>query len=214
MIISQRQKVICQTIPKTASSSLKSYFKIHYPDQHTHLINTKEPFTTEHIYKYKKEFEGYYKFCIMRNPWNRMVSLYRNKILNPTSTKPSKLVKYYGFNSDMTFAEFVLHLITLDQKDLDVHAQPQYKFVFHNGINVLDYIGFLENLTEDWKTICVNAKIKHIPLRRNNRSRGEDYKYYYNTNESKKKDIKNIVSNYWKRDIELGGYEYDRAKKV
>ena len=152
----------------------------------------------------------------MRNPWDRMASLYKNKIIpNPShAVKPSKLIRYHGFRSDMNFAEFVLHLIKLDPSDLDVHAQPQYKFILHNGIKVVDYIGFIENLEQDWKTICVNANIKHKPLQRINSSDGDHYKYYYNTNESKKNDIKNIVSNYWKKDIELGGYEYDRKKKM
>ena len=107
--------------------------------------------------------DDYFKFVIVRNPWDRFASAYLNKFITPKnlkkSTSPGKEVvkNLYGkrglqpdWDKAITFRQFVEYVVANKDEDIDGHWRPQYLFV---NDNKFDFITKLENLTEDFAYI-------------------------------------------------------------
>ena len=61
-----RYKCIFTNVPKTGSRSVKKFLKV----EETHFPLYKERFKNE------EKFNSYYKFAFVRNPWDRLVSVF------------------------------------------------------------------------------------------------------------------------------------------
>src|SRR5438093_8801934 len=102
----------------------------------------------------RKQFETYFKFGFVRNPWDRVVSLYER-------TEALQL------REKMTFDEFV-DWIQYSSATC-VHSSPhRYQlnwFVYSNGSILADLIGKFERLDEDWafvgKKLGVSENLPH-----------------------------------------------------
>jgi len=128
----------------------------------------------------------YFKFAVIRNPWDRMVSrfFYSKKI----STK----FRNYTFN------EFVDYDI---EHNLDV--LKQYEFCSDNKKNFcLDKVIKFENLNNDFNDVCYKIYKKKNILNHFNQSKHKDYQEYYDLN------TKNKIYNYCKKDIDFFEYEF------
>ena len=185
-MINDDSKFIFVHIDKTAGSSITAL-----------LNNGKE----ETKYKHQKSCEminqenkNYFKFCFVRNPYERAVSKYFHdlKISNPN--KPGSVKNCNNFN------EWILKHNYRINKGLPT----QYSYVYDNCGNILlDYIGRFENLENDFKYIKEKLSIKKVLGHRNKNTieRDSDYMKYY-TSESIK-----IVNKVYEKDFKYFNYE-------
>lgn len=105
----------------------------------------------------------YFKFTVVRSPWQRLTSAYLNKFVDVD--KPSELMlsartaiegvyslknQSADYQKSITFRQFLNYIVETDDQYLDVHWRPQHTF-FRN-ID-LDFIGKLENLSSDFAYI-------------------------------------------------------------
>jgi len=142
-------------------------------------------------------WNSYYKFTVVRNPWDRVVSEFhwRHSL---SHRKPS---------SD--FKEFILYckkrIDDKTNKANDIywtHAQTQKSFITdHDNNIILDDIFRFENITEDVNTIGVKLGIT-MKLHLYNTSKHTNYKDYYNT------ETKQMIESLYKEDIEEFSYEF------
>jgi len=157
----------------------------------------------------------YTKCIITRNPFSRIVSAYQstskmsvlNKRRRPHFQRPC-------FADYMSFDEYVeKYYIDPNIPPPDIHSMPMYKF-FSSGKSIQgnpDYWGKMENIENDWKTIhrAFDWKDKH-PLD----DKGEYYKwpkYKGDIHAHRKhytKNTKDIVREYYKKDLELFNYDF------
>jgi Sulfotransferase family len=152
----------------------------------------------------KKEFDSYFKFAFVRNPWDRLVSAF-------------SYLKGGGNNpDDRAFAEqhlaafddlsaFVTEWLTPENADSWVHFVPQYKFVCsRSGKLLVDFVGRFENLAEDYAHVCGELNVER-PLQHINRTpkRSRDYRDCYND------ETRRIVADVYRRDIDLFGYTFE-----
>ena len=90
-------------------------------------------------YKYitQKMLEDYFKFAFVRNPWSRMISIY----------------KYLGFNEKLEFKEFLTGVFKQKLlKDKYWFVRPQNDFICaEDGQILVDYIGRFESLQNDFE---------------------------------------------------------------
>jgi hypothetical protein len=106
----------------------------------------------------------YFKFVIVRNPWDRLTSAYLNKFVKPLdleqSSSPGKQVveEYYqscnlpvDYIKCITFRQFIQYLLDHKDEEIDGHWQPQSMFINNNKF---DYIGSIETLNTDFKAIA------------------------------------------------------------
>jgi len=139
----------------------------------------------------RKQFESYFKFGFVRNPWDRVVSLYER-------TEALQL------RNEMSFEQFV-DWIQYSSATC-VHSSPhRYQldwFVDANGNLLADFIGRFEQLDEDWAFVAQKLGVEEkLPHRREN-PRGRHYTEYYTPR------TRDIIAAKFKVDIERFGYEF------
>jgi hypothetical protein len=138
----------------------------------------------------KEIWDSFYKFGFVRNPWDWQVSLYHFMLQKPGHHQHD-LVK-----SMKNFDEYIRWRI-----NKDLHLQKEF-FYDGNGNCIVDFIGKLENLDQDFKKICNKIGIEAELPHKNKSKRKRDYRKYY-TEETKK-----LVEKAFREDIELFYYEF------
>lgn len=152
----------------------------------------------------EKIFKEYFKFTVVRNPWDRLVSAFH-------------YMKAGGFDKhDADWAN--KHLAPFSEFDqfvnhLDTHREflrwhmiaPQCLWLkTPNGKIPFDYIGKLESLDHDINTIRSSLNLPSDSVAKSNTSnRDRDYRLYY-TNKTRR-----IVEDIYKKDIQLLGYKFE-----
>ena len=171
-------------------------------------------------YKYLSQevFDEYFKFSIVRNPWSRMVSLY----------------KYLGFDIKQKFKPFLFNIYKkrpiLDEKRWFVGSQASF-ICDEKGEIIVDFVGRFENLQQDFNSICrqiglsptklphvnkskqghleINWKpkvfAKHVFYKVKNKVIPEYSRYqdYYDA------ESRELVAELYYKDIELFNYEFE-----
>ena len=141
------------------------------------------------------DFKNYFKFGFIRNPWARFLSAYFD-FKKPTHCLCEQVSKYESLE------RFCLNF-TKDSVSNDIHYLPLYNQITVGGKIGLDFVGKFENISKDFEkaTEMFGSKTKlNIHFRKTNTS--QNYKDYYN------EETKNIVAEFYKKDIELFGYEF------
>jgi hypothetical protein len=137
------------------------------------------------------QMNAFIKFCIVRNPYDRIISAYH----------------FMGGNS--SFKEFIQYVYReIDKyyrknKDPFVILLPQYEFIVdETGKSQMDEIIYFENLKEEFPAFCRKYKLDlgelpHINARKRNKSA---IKEYYN------QETADMIYKLYKRDFKMFGY--------
>ena len=139
MIYSNSNKFMFYHIPKTAGTSLHTVLKRYAVGPHVnepHLTRVRSHVGVEPTWDKYKGSE-YFSFAIVRNPYDRMFSLYN-------FLKRRRIIKE-------TLEEFI------NKMDRE---PSQFKLLNYNGVVPLSFVGKFENLEEDFNFIADKIKIK------------------------------------------------------
>ena len=155
-------------IPKTAGISISTWLSSYF-----NIINFGYHYSTNTI---KNTYET---FAVVRNPWDRIVSLW-------------SFVKETNLSNIPNFDEFVknLNLYKFNESTWFTFATPQ-KYWIQNGVT---YLLKFETLEEDFK-IIQNRLQCYEPLPIINTSKHEDYHKYYT------QETWNIINKLFEEDI-------------
>jgi hypothetical protein len=107
-------------------------------------------------YLSQAQFDAYFKFSFVRNPWARMVSEY----------------KYRGHPIRMSFKRWLFEeLPEPGFTDAYCHIVPQHEFIYDNaGRLLVDFVGRYESLQTDFHAVCERLGIQPAVLPHENRS--------------------------------------------
>jgi hypothetical protein len=142
------------------------------------------------------KYKNYFKFGFVRNPWDRVVSCYFNKIVFP-----SKKRKYFEKCLGKDFEYFVDFIKKSDLAVANPHIRLQTKLLPYEDV---DFVGHLENYDEDIRYVAeiLNLKISNIPQK--NTTQHQHYSTYYTER------TKQIIAEKYKEDIEAFGYQFEQ----
>jgi hypothetical protein len=103
-----------------------------------------------------EQFQSYFKFSFVRNPWDRIVSEY----------------KYRRYPVKIDFKTYLFkHLPAPGWTDTYCHIIPQHDFLYdETGKLLVDFVGRYETLQADFDTVCTQVGIPPTRLARVNRS--------------------------------------------
>lgn len=142
----------------------------------------------------------HFSFSFVRNPFDRLVSAYNNKLIeNAELTKPMLAM---GLRSHMPFADFVDRICSCADHELDVHLLPQSSILCAGEKLVPKFIGRLEQIDTHWPALRRRMRREGLPtlgkLPEKNRRREstEDLTRYFNSREIIEK-----TTQRYKRDI-------------
>jgi hypothetical protein len=190
-------KAIFVHIPKCAGVSVCRALFGNLAGGHTTLDEYLNIFEPRYI-------ESYFKFTIVRNPWDRLVSAFH-------------FMQSGGFNEEdrnwfsgelghfKDFEEFVKGWLNKNNIWKWPHFRPQYHYIVERKGKVkMDCVGFLENIEEDFRYVTKRLGVD-CSLQQSNKGNHDDYRSYYNEETMK------IVADVYDTDIKLLGYNFDNS---
>ena len=133
-----------------------------------------------------------FKFSFVRNPINRIVSTYRDKIQMPEYIDFLQKTISPLFKLSMPFNEFIDLACSIPDEQSDQHMIPQHCLIYHENKLMLDFVGRVENIKKDFNIICQKFNLKvSLPIL-NSTNPTKNYLTYYNNSLLKKVEKKYI----------------------
>jgi len=225
-MISHRCACIFVHVPKTAGQSIERFFlRLHglsWADRAPLLLRRNDdpargPQRLAHLFAAEyvacghigeAEFERYFKFAFVRNPWDRLVSEYR----------------FRGGRRIGSFRQFVQDAALPLDPHLDAfrHLAPQVRYLYdRTGRLCVDFVGRFERLQDDFARVCErlgipDPSLPHANAARPERARGrvmlrlrarsaarrDSYLRYYDPR------LRDVVGERYAEDIEAFGYAF------
>ncbi len=152
----------------------------------------------------EQEFNEYFKFAFVRNPWDRLVSAYfflRSGGMYERDKQwyENNLSKYDSFD------DFVKNWVNRKNIFKYIHFVPQYKFICDQNHAVkVDFIGCFENFQKDFDFIKKRLRVQaNLECHNTNKINKSDYRKYYN------EQTMQIVADVYREDIQLFNYNFD-----
>ncbi|CAB4002915.1 carbohydrate sulfotransferase 14 [Paramuricea clavata] len=187
LIVNEEHKVLYCFMPKVGCSNMKRIFVVMeglYPSVekvNIHIMNQEivrldnKKFTTE---QQKYMLKNFYKFMIVRDPFERLVSAYRNKWQNKRNIElhahlGKTIIEKYRYNNtrtvetgnDMSFTEYARYLIDSPPWEVNEHWM-QYEELCRPCNVKYDFIGSIDTLSRDvthaMRQIHVNETKHHL----------------------------------------------------
>ena len=136
-----------------------------------------------------KIFDSYFKFGFVRNPWDWQVSLYKFMLKNPKHQQHEFISKLKNFRE---YIDWRVHNEVRLQKDF---------FYDELGNCLMDFVGKLENINEDFATICQRLHLSTTLPTLNTSRPDKNFQKYYDA------DTIQMVKEAYQEDITTFGYE-------
>ncbi len=143
-----------------------------------------------------QQFNEYFKFSFVRNPWARIVSSY----------------KFKGVSAKIDFKTFLFsHMPEPGWTAIYRHFIPQYDYLYdEHGNCLVDFIGKFESLQNNFDQVCRKLGITQRSLPHANKSTenlartGKHYTDYYDD------ESRQFVADKYRNDIQSFDYEFGK----
>ena len=140
------------------------------------------------------EFNEYFKFTIVRNPWSRVYSWYKNILRDEIH------LRNYGADKDMSLNEFIKKYAGTSYP---LRSQTYWLKNFKGKID-LDYIGRFEEIDETFNMLRKTLNMNDIIFPHEKRSENLDYRDAYDD------ESIDLVANIYKDDIDAFNYTFEK----
>lgn len=199
-MISHKHRFIFIHISKTAGTSMETVLRDEscqlLPNQwdtarmpHTPLNHLTLQELVDYNILTPAQLNSYFKFCFIRNPWDRLISEIFCRWMSP-------------WFRDLTTEERIRRACKLatDPTGLANHLRPQLDFISATGLT-MDFIGRFEYLEEDFAYLChllgLPGTLPHL-----NRTARDAYQSYYTA------ETQALATATYQRDIDAFHYEF------
>jgi len=212
MPLSKKHKCLFIHIPKTGGSSIEAALGIfrdwNIEDREylfgliqsneltklNFLSNFLQHLTIKQCQAISPTCKDYFSFSFVRNPWDKMVSIYSNLDNNLVQVAAKKGIHL----KNLSFDEFIIQTGYINH----IHLEHQYKFITNSKEEIkVDFLGKFESLESDFHKLCSLLNI-NLELPCKNKSNHDSYRNYYN------RTTKAIIAKRYHKDIQLFGYRF------
>ena len=194
-------------IPKTAGNSIMQAFGIGW-ENHMDLARYREQLGADVL-------ADCFKFAIVRNPWDRILSEYNFQRKKKQRADTVRLYLHRPDGTERTFAEWVDHALSHPhdhppkewggKTSPEIHRMsPQVDWISLDGKNGVDFVGRMESLQADFDAVCHRLGVPQKRLKRRNWKLHWHYSRYYDT------ATRDRVGKYYEKDIEAFGYGFEK----
>jgi hypothetical protein len=191
LTISHEKKFVWFRVAKVGTRTILSHLK----DNKTKLDVKHASF----VYYPYKQYEDYFKFAFVRNPWDRLLSCWLSKVVNRN---------YFQFDKEelqlmQHFPSFVDFVATRNLEHCDRHLRLQSSLI---DLNHVDFIGRMESFSRDLERVATHIDIPiDIQVAKNvSVARKPTHEYY------RPEDIETVAGLY-EKDIRIFGYNFDNS---
>lgn len=139
----------------------------------------------------KSQFDSYFKFTIVRNPYTRVFSWYKNVIRDKEHQKKLEV------DSQISFPDFVKRFI-----GTGMLRSQLYYIVNYKGDVDLDRVIKFEEISNDFPQVAKILDLDISDLPHNLKGSTSDYQEYYDT------ETFELVSKHYKEEIKLFNYTF------
>jgi hypothetical protein len=141
-------------------------------------------------------FDSYFRFSIVRNPWDRAISQFVFMARRPD------LRGFLGMPPDASLKQY----LQLIGKRRHVQWDHQVRFLYDdNGRCLVDYIGRFEAFESSIQSIMSRLGIGLGPVRHDNRGARGPYQSYYDA------EAREMVAALYAEDIKAFGYAFEAS---
>lgn len=193
LTISSEKKFVWFRVAKVGTRTLLNHFKECRIELDVEHANS--------VYYSPNLYRDHFKFAFVRNPWERLLSCWKDKVMRQN---------YFRFSSNelnrmKSFSNFVEYVETLDIDTCEKHIRSQSALI---DLNVIDYLGRIERFDEDTGLIFDKLKLPQKEIISRN--------VFINQKKHKDSQLRNPydqnlierVGEIYKKDIQIFGYTF------
>lgn len=197
MVVLQNKKIIFVHIPRTGGISIYEQLT-----KFGRITNHKTHLTAYKLRRIVNNYNKCFSFAVVRNPFERMVSLY---FYRKTSGKDGGVyglgfkdwIKY--IYSDRFDRSQTVHTLI----DINFHLGTQLNWIVDRGGKIIvSKVLRFENLKKDWKYVT-DILGKDVKLNLRNATNHKHYSCYYDS------ECIKLVEKNCKRDLDYFGYKFE-----
>ncbi len=220
-MISHKYKFIFVEYSKTGTTTIEGVLE-KYCESKTNQISDSlywkhaRPKTIKELFEKenkKDEWKHYFKFTFIRNPFDRMVSLWNfiHKTLekhkeecekNGPDWKPeceTWIERCYDIISNCkNFKDYIKYT----SNGIATGGDTVFSFSHDGNEKFVDFIGRFENLQEDFDIVCDKIGIPKQKLPHKNKTKHKHYTEYYDD------ETRQIVAEKYAKELECFGYKF------
>ena len=169
-IISDEHRFVYLAIPKVASTSMLNsllpFFDLGLDSESLENLKNGIPLRRAHE-KYSRsryqihkaaflskmadrQYDGYFKFTFVRNPWDRLLSCYMSKVVRSGTGMPMGKYGNVTLRRDMSFQEFAEAVCLISDEEANPHFRSQHIFVCDEGAD-RKVLAILWGASRTWK---------------------------------------------------------------
>ncbi|TEW52313.1 sulfotransferase family 2 domain-containing protein [Psychromonas algicola] len=204
-----KHNIIFLGMPKCANSSVKSSL--------LPLLDLPKEVDSKKVHKIFAEFQitkaeaeelfpSCFSFTVVRNPWDRLISTYSDKINRKDGWH--ERLSSYDMQKNMSFSDFVDKLKVHHKEISDVHIRSQMSILKSRSGMLSKFICRFESLPEDFKVVQAFVESEYgislpaLPVI--NKSKHKHYSHYYNGHT--RREVRDIYLD----DINAFGYKFEK----
>jgi sulfotransferase famil protein len=205
-MISHSRRFIFIHIPRTSGTSIESALKRHggivrSGFKNFHSIYFKHAKAKSVQRMLGEEYDAYFRFTVVRNPWDWIVSNYEfNRGLHIPFVEGTGYPvrgEVPEWAKDQTFPDWFKWWIQ------NFSPNQSSMLVGKDGELLVEYIMRFENIEEDFRKLCRRIEVPYHPLTHEKKSTRKNFREYYDA------DLKRLVESHLSEDIQRFGYRFE-----
>ena len=216
MRISHKHKFVFIAVPKTGTTSIREALTPFsdvcgvFDQNWSSPLRYHVPATELRVYFEERgwDWDSYFKFGFVRNPWDWMVSRWHffKRVASCTNLEEDWQLEEGMTLQEKRWLQDVMRTVIYNnptfREFIDSNTELQSDKLTDGESVLVDFVGKFENLQEDFDHVCGRIKIPKQVLPVRNRTEHLAYRHYYDDGSVR------IMRERFGNDIERFGYEF------